>query len=255
MKNNISLTKQRRTLLFNLEKLLEGPMVTLGFIWLVLLILEFTGNSNKTIEAISLIIWIIFIIDFLVKFILAPNKIQFFKTNWLTAISLLIPALRIFRVFRVVRFVRVFRGTKLIRVISSLNRGMKSLNATMARRGFSYVMILTLVVILAGSAGMYVFEKDNGGIQSFSEAVWWTVMVVITVGSDYWPKSAEGRVLCILIAVYGFAVFGYITATLASFFVGRDAEEKDAPIASAAEIEKLKKEIRELSQLLRERKS
>jgi len=255
MKNNISLTKQRRTLLFNLEKLLEGPMVTLGFIWLVLLILEFTGHSNKTIEMISLIIWIIFIIDFLIKFVLAPNKLQFFKANWLTAISLLIPALRIFRVFRVIRVVRVFRGTRLIRVISSLNRGMKSLNATMARRGFSYVMILTLVVILAGSAGMYVFEKDSGGMQSFGEAVWWTVMVVITVGSDYWPKTAEGRVLCILIAVYGFAVFGYITATLASFFVGRDAEEKNAPVASAAEIEKLKNEVRELSRLLRERMS
>ena len=33
-----------------------------------------------------------------------------------------------------------------------------------------------------------------------------------TLGSEYWPKSTEGRLLCFLLAVYAFAVWGYITA-------------------------------------------
>jgi voltage-gated potassium channel len=50
-----------------------------------------------------------------------------------------------------------------------------------------------------------------------------------------------------LLSIYGFCVFGYITATLASFFVGRDAEEKNAPVAGSADILQLKKEIETLT--------
>jgi voltage-gated potassium channel len=42
-------------------------------------------------------------------------------------------------------------------------------------------------------------------------------------------------------------VFGYITATLASFFVGRDAEEENAPVAGAQEVKELKKLVLSLS--------
>ena len=127
---------------------------------------------------------------------------------------------------------------------------MKSLNATMDRRGFGYVMALTLAVIFAGAAGMYVFENDF--FESYGVALWWTTMLVITVGTDFWPKSAEGRILCTLLSLYGFAVFGYITATLASFFIGRDAQSKDVPIAGSNDIERLRLEIRELKEVIRE---
>lgn len=51
-------------------------------------------------------------------------------------------------------------------------------------------------------------------------------MVMTTMGSEYWPKAPAGRVLCWLLAVYAFAIFGYITATIASNFVGRDRQAK-----------------------------
>ena len=72
-------------------------------------------------------------------------------------------------------------------------------------------------------------------------------MRVITAGSESWPLTSEGRVLAFILSLYGYAVFGYVTATLATFFIGRDAEEKDAPIAGAGEIKQLKKEIDRLT--------
>ena len=224
-------------------------MIFLGFVWLVLLIIEFINGFNSVLELISTIIWVIFICDFVLKLLLAPKKLLFLRKNTLTAISLIIPALRLFRIFRFIRLLRIFRGTRLIKVIASLNRGMKSLNATMDRRGFGYVMALTLAVILAGAAGMYVFE--NSAFESYGVAVWWTTMLVITVGTEFWPKSAEGRILCTLLSLYGFAVFGYITATLASFFIGRDAQLKDAPVAGSVDIEKLRVEIKELKDVIK----
>jgi len=237
------LINERKKLLTSIEKLLEGPMILLGFIWLALLVLELIWGLNKPLEYASITIWIIFIIDFLVKLILAPVKLNYFKKNWLTAISLIIPALRVFRIFRFVRLLRGLRGIRLVRIVSSFNRSMKSLGATMKRRAFGYVFMITLIVTFAGAAGMYAFENPNAGFDSYGMALWWTAMRVITAGNEFNPSSPEGRGLAFLIAVFGYSIFGYVTATFATFFIGRDAEEKDAPVAGAKDIEELKKEI------------
>jgi len=249
------LVRERRKLLTSLEQLLEGPMIFLGFVWLVLLIVELVWGLPKTFEYASTAIWIIFIIDFLVKLILAPEKLRFFKKNWLTAVSLAIPALRIFRLFRFIRILRGLRGIRLIRVVSSLNRSMRSLGATMRRRGFVYVFLLTIVVTFGGAAGMYALENPNPGFESFGLALWWSAMRIITAGSEHWPLTPEGRSLAFLIAVFGYAVFGYVTATIATFFIGRDAEEKDAPVAGSREINELKQEVAALTKAIDELKS
>lgn len=57
-------------------------------------------------------------------------------------------------------------------------------------------------------------DQVPGGLKSYGVALWWTAM----------PQTAEGRVLCFLLSLYGFGVFGYVTAVLASFFIGRDAD-------------------------------
>ena len=79
-------------------------------------------------------------------------------------------------------------------------------------------------------------------------------MIMTTMGSQYWPQTIEGRVLCVSLALYAFGVFGYVTATLATFFVGRDAENADAELAGAqalaalqADVAALRDEIRALS--------
>lgn len=234
------LVNERNKLLTSIEKLLEGPMIFLGFIWLILLIIELVWGLSEVLQLFSVVIWIVFIVDFLIKILLAPDKLQFFKTNWLTAISLLIPALRVFRLLRVLR---VLRGVRLVKVVASLNRSMKSLGATMQRRGFAYMVLLTAVVAFGGAAGMFAFEKGNVGFESYGMALWWTSMRITTAGSDYWPSTPEGRGFAFILTLFGYAVFGYVTATLATYFIGRDAEEPDAPVAGAKDIEELKQVI------------
>jgi voltage-gated potassium channel len=240
---NKKLIHERNKLLASIEKVLEGPMIFLGFVWLILLVIEFIWGLIKALEYASITIWILFIIDFLIKFILAPEKVGFIKKNWLTAISLIIPALRVFRIFRFFRLLRGLRGLRLVRIVSSLNRSMKSLAATMKRRAFGYVCIITLIVTFSGAAGMYAFENPNPGFDSYPMALWWTAMRVITAGNEFNPATPEGRALAFLIAIFGYTIFGYVTATFATFFIGRDAEELDAPVAGAKDVAELKKEI------------
>ncbi|MDF3077396.1 MAG: potassium channel protein [Sphingobacteriaceae bacterium] len=244
------LIRERKKLLTSIEKLLEKPMIFLGFVWLVLLVVELLWGLSKPLEYASLTIWGIFIVDFVIKFILAPGKIGFLKTNWLTAISLLIPALRVFRIFRVVRLLRGLRGIRLVRIVSSLNRSMKSLRATMQRRAFGYVFIVIIIVTFAGAAGMYALENPNPGFDSYGMALWWTAMRVITAGNEFNPATPEGRGLAFLIAIFGYTIFGYVTATFATFFIGRDAEEKDAPVAGTKDLMEIKQELISLRKLI-----
>jgi voltage-gated potassium channel len=242
-----ALERERYELLQRLEDWLETPMLILAFAWLALLVVELIWGESLSFEIIGTIIWVVFILNFAVEFVLAPHKVAYLKSNWLPAISLLIPALRIFRVFRVfrlLRLARVGRGLRLFRVVSSLNRGMRALGASLRRRGFGYVFALTVLVAFAGAAGMYAFENGApGGLNSYGEALWWTAMVMTTMGSQYWPQTFEGRVLCVFLALYAFAVFGYVTATLATFFVGRDAENNEAELAGAKELAALREEL------------
>ncbi|MDQ3951238.1 MAG: hypothetical protein M3282_12970, partial [Gemmatimonadota bacterium] len=46
-----------------------------------------------------------------------------------------------------------------------------------------------------------------------------------------------------LLATYGFAIFGYVTATIASVFVARDAESDAGELAGARQLELLRQEI------------
>lgn len=239
-------------MLCTVTKLLEGPMVFLGFVWLVLLIVELIWGLPQMLQYFSLGIWIVFIFDFLLKFFLAPKKLRFLKVNWLTAISLVIPALRLFRILRILR---LLRGVRLIKIVASLNRSMKSLAATMQRRGFTYVLALSVLVTFGGAAGMYAIEKGHQGFENYGMALWWTAMRVITAGSDFWPATPEGRGLAFILSLFGYAIFGYVTATLATFFIGRDAEEEKAPVAGAKDVAELKKMIASLSQKVDELKT
>ncbi|MBC3539062.1 ion transporter [Rufibacter sediminis] len=243
-----ALNQERRQLLRRLQHALEGPMIFLGFVWLVLLVVELIWGLGSMLQLLNYAIWVIFILDFALRFTLAPEKGDFLKANWLTAISLAVPALRVFRVTRFVRVfrtVRAVRGIRLVRVLSSLNRGMKSLGATMGRRGFGYMLALSLAVLFSGAAGMYAFENEvEGGISSYGEALWWTAMILISLGSEYWPKTPEGRALCFVLALYGFAVFGYFTALLASFFLDQDAASNTSATAGATQIEQLHLEVK-----------
>jgi len=237
---------ERWATLAALEDWLETPMLVLSFVWLVLVIYELAAGSSQLLEVFGTAIWVAFILEFALRLALAPEKGRFLRRSWLTVIALIVPAFRLLRGFRLLRLVRVTRGARLVRVVGTANRGMNALRASLRRRGLGYVLAATALAILLGAGGMLAFEpakEVEGGFSSYGEALWWTGMLVATMGSEFWPRTAEGRILCFLLAVYGFAVFGYITASFASFFVGRDAAAPDSETPGLADIAALREEI------------
>lgn len=54
-----------------------------------------------------------------------------------------------------------------------------------------------------------------------------------------------------MLALYAFAVFGYVTAAIATFFVGRDAADAEGELAGVEEVAALRTEIRLLREEMR----
>lgn len=240
---------EQQQILQQLEGWLELPMLILSFAWLGLFVVELTLGITPLLDAISIVIWGVFILDFVLRLSLAPHKATYLKNNWITIISVLLPALRVLRFARVMRILqttRAVRGLRLVRVMARTNHSMRSLASNFGRRGFGYVVMTTAIITLVGAAGMYAFEQDApdlSGFDSYSTALWWTAMLMTTMGSDYFPKTPEGRILCFFLALYASAVFGYMTATLATFFIGQDADDDEAEIVGAKSLDALRDEI------------
>ena len=88
---------ERNEIVSQLDDWLEVPMLVLSIIWLALFVVEMTYGLSPFLETVGNLIWIIFGIDFAIKFLMAPKKLEYLKENWLTLLALALPALRIFR--------------------------------------------------------------------------------------------------------------------------------------------------------------
>lgn len=248
--------KQRLAILHQVNQWLETPMIVLSAVWLVLMVTEYVWGSSGTAQSIAMVIWVIFVLDFLLRFTIAPSKPRYLRQNWLTVISLLLPALRVFRAARVFRVVARLRGLQLVRILGSVNRGMRALGKTMHRRGFGYLLGVTAIVTVVGAAGMFFFERTGPEGQTFEDfylALWWTAMIMTGMGTDYWPRTTEGRALCLLLSIYSFSVFGYFTGVIATYFIGRDAEEEGSEMLGKKDMARLHSELEALREELRSR--
>src|SRR5690606_16789142 len=128
---------------------------------------------NSLLRQLSVVIWVIFIIDFLIKFIIAPSKLSYLKKNTLVIISLIVPAFRVFALFRILNVLKLTRSLILIRLITSMNHGMSALKRTLKKRAWGFVLALTFIIWMIGSVGMYVFERNvNEGLNEFTKSIW-----------------------------------------------------------------------------------
>jgi voltage-gated potassium channel len=198
-------------------------IITLIFSIYVLIALLIQSLVPLSPDAVALLDWIdllvciVFLTDFFVRFKQAPSKLAFLKWGWIDFVSS-IPAFDMFRVGRVVRIIRVFRvlrafrSTKILLVYLLRERKTTSLAAVTATS--------LVVVIFAAIAALQFETSPDSNIKTAGEALWWAIVTVTTVGyGDKFPVTPEGRIVaCVLMAV-GVGLFGAFTGFIASLFV------------------------------------
>jgi voltage-gated potassium channel len=83
-------------------------------------------------------------------------------------------------------------------------------------------------MILIMSAAILDVERNlpNGNIHGPSDAIWWALVTVTTIGyGDKFPVSNEGRLIAGFLIVFGVIMMATITAALAAWILEQQVEE------------------------------
>ena len=224
-------------------------MLLLSFVWFLVIITELVNGTSPLLLSLGTVLWASFVFYFSLRLAIVPNRVTFLKRNWLFVLAILVPVLRFvpyLQSYPLARALTATFGMQVIWMFASADQGLRALRRTVGRRGTGYVLTMTMVVILAGAAGMLHFENDSPdpqGIHSYPKALWWVAMQITNIGSGYRPVTVGGHVLCLGISIFAVAMFGYLTAVFAAFFIGRDAADPKSEIPNQTSIQQLSGEV------------
>ena len=218
------------------ERRSEWPLTAIALAFLAVyaweVIADLHGAERAGTELAMNAMWAVFIVDYLVRLALAPQRGRWFVRH---LFDLAVVALPVLRPLRLVR---------LIALIGVLHRG-----AGMALRGRITAYTAGGVTLLVVVSSLAVLDAERGApgtpIRTYGEAVWWALATITTVGyGDLAPVTAVGRWAAVLLMIGGVALAGVVTATLASWIVSLVAEESaEQEAATRAQVEVLQRQV------------
>ena len=179
---------------------------------------------SKVINYVDNFICAVFLLDFILRFRKAENKLQFMKWGWIDLIAS-IPTLdimragRLFRLIRLIRVLRAFRSTK--HIVNHIFKNKIQGTLTSAS-------IIAVLMLLFSSISILQFEvtDPNSNIKTAGDAIWWSYVTITTVGyGDKYPVTPEGRIVAAILMTIGVGLFGTFTAYVSSLFVLDNVKE------------------------------
>ncbi len=187
-------------------------------------------QTNNVFTAIDTICLVVFVIDYLLRWITADYKydkkslVPYIRypfgvfaiidiVSILPSISILNNGFKLLRVFRMVRAFRVFRAFKMfrysksVRIIASVFKKSKESLIAVGTLAIAYIIISALVV----------FNVEPESFNNFFDAVYWATVSLTTVGyGDIYPVTTIGRIITMVSSIFGIAIValpaGIITA-------------------------------------------
>jgi len=95
------------------------------------------------------------------------------------------------------------------------------------RSGVFRATLLVIIGTIISAWLIFAFEHgSNHAFKSFWDGVWWVLVTISTVGyGDIVPITSGGRIIAVLMMLFGIALLSVITATVASAFVTQKLKE------------------------------
>nr|AAB02604.1 potassium channel homolog [Polyorchis penicillatus] len=180
-----------------------------------------------------------FTLEYLLRLIASPNKLQFVKStlNIVDLVSI-IPyyvtatvgendsgSIAVLRVVRVIRVIRIFKLTR-------HSRGLHILANTISASLHELCMLvlfLAIGVVLFSSAAYYAESANSQtGFKSIPHGFWWAVVTMTTVGyGDLFPSTYFGKMVGALCAISGVLVIALPVPVIVSNFEYYYKEEQN----------------------------
>ena len=98
-------------------------------------------------------------------------------------------------------------------------------------------LVATVAIILAVIAAVLETIIDSG-INGFSNALWWAIVTVTTVGyGDVVPTTTSGRIIAAVLMLAGVSAIPITTSLVVSVFITRlQADQRAQDVAQQAEL-------------------
>jgi voltage-gated potassium channel len=180
---------------------------------------------NDFYDITNWIIWLAFVAETTVLTLITKNKLFYLATNWinLAIIVLLFPLFwvhfYITTVVRIIRFGLMFRFLVPWFEFSTDFLAKNHLGST-----------ILVAVLLTTSSGILLASFDPG-IPSAGAGVWWAWQTITTVGyGDIVPHTPLGRILGILVMIFGIGLLAVLTANFSAFFMARNQRKMLKPL-------------------------
>lgn len=178
---------------------------------------ELTPVELSIINEFEFDVWVIFVVDYLTRLILAEDRLYFIRHNIIDLIAI-IPFDSAFQGFRAVRFARLIY---MIRAFAYLNRVYKRVGQIITTNSFHHVLWFTFSTIFFGAIAISYIEDMNMG-----DALWWSFVTTTTVGyGDIAPQSLGGRIVAVILMIIGIGFLSSLTGNISSYFIS-NAETK-----------------------------
>ncbi len=175
---------------------------------------------------------IIFIVDFFTLMAHATHPVRFLMRNSIILI-LSIPYHTIIEWFNADighDLSMALSGVVMLRAVFALYITLRWLIARRATRLlWAYIATVTVCTYFA-ALFFYEYEAPvNSELHGFGDALWWACMNMTTVGAEFFPVTAIGKVICVVLPIIGMAMFPIFTVYITSLYTPgtRVAEEKE----------------------------
>jgi voltage-gated potassium channel len=186
---------------------------------------EAAAADRPEINAAELALTAVFAVEFAARIVAARARLGYLKGHWIDVVALAPPirGARVLRLLRLLRLVRAFAG---------IYRAGMHIGGLARHRGFAWLLVAWLGVMVLCSAAMYVAEHGvNRAIENPFDALWWGVVTLTTVGyGDVVPHTTEGRIAAMALMLLGIGLFGAITATITSYFLSTDLRRMESKV-------------------------
>ena len=222
------MSERRQAALRRFEEAVELPLLLLALAMVPILIGQLLVSSgsgaDQAFEVVSWFIWAVFAVEYITRLLLTDRRWRFVLREWPDLLIVVLPFLR---PLRVVRSARALRLLRLGRLATVLGLATKEGRRLLTRHRLHYTVVASIAVVVAAAGLVFAVEEGGDGtIDSFGDALWWSVTTVTTVGyGDTFPVTPAGRGVAAALMLAGIALFGVLTANLAAFLIEEDERE------------------------------
>jgi len=216
---------------------------------------------------VDFLICMVFLIDFLVNLWRAPGRTDYFfkQGGWLDLLGT-IPTMLVLPWTSLFRLARLNRLVWIAKYLQGKDRGemVEETRQTSAKSALLTMIIAAYVLITIASLLILSLERGAPGadIKTGRDAFWWAIVTATTVGyGDYVPVTFFGRLLALILMIFGIGIFAVLTSFMAARVVhlqddGQDdgyPNQEDITTIVREENAVIRAELAELKELLKQK--